>query len=205
MSDNSKSIREAWAIAEKRQFCKQSCTKISQGLDKLDSRSSERAIWELFQNARDLAVKEADGSKIAHIKITVTPTEFIFAHKGKPFTHDSFGSLVKQVSSQEKEDEESVGQYGTGFLTTHAFGRKILVTGSLDMEEQAPGKFVNIDGFEIDRTFEDMPEFVDKMAKQLIAIENYADAPQVEKCREWTEFHYQLASADNALEMFVKV
>ena len=204
MSENSKSIREVWAIAEKRQFCKQSCTKISQGLDKLDPRSGERAIWELFQNARDLAVKDVDGIKRAHVKITVTPTEFIFAHKGKPFTHDSFGSLVKQVSSQEKEDEESVGQYGTGFLTTHAFGRKILVTGSLDMEDQAPGKYVNIDRFEIDRTFENIPEFVDKMAQQLVAIENYADAPQVDTCREWTEFHYQLATADNALEKVLK-
>ena len=203
MSENSRSIREAWAIAEKRQFCKQSCTKISQGLDKLDPRSGERAIWELFQNARDLAVKEDDGIKRAHIKMIVTPTEFVFAHKGKPFTHDSFGSLVKQVSSQGKEDENSVGQYGTGFLTTHAFGRKILVNGSLDMEEQAPGKYVNIDNFEVDRTFEDLPEFVDKMAKQLIAIENYADAPQVDLCREWTEFHYQLATADNALEKVI--
>lgn len=204
MSENSKSIREVWAIAEKRQFCKQSCTKISQGLDKLDPRSGERAIWELFQNARDLATTDASGKKIAHIKITVTPTEFIFSHKGKPFTHDSFGSLVKQVSSQEKEDEDSVGQYGTGFLTTHAFGRKILVTGSLDMEDQAPGKYVNIDRFEIDRTFEDMPEFVDKMAKQLIAIEDYADAPQVDSCREWTEFHYQLNSAEGALDKVLK-
>jgi hypothetical protein len=173
-------------------------------LDKLDPRSGERAIWELFQNARDLAKKNANGEKEAHIKLTLTPTEFIFAHQGKPFTHDSFGSLVKQVSSQCKEDEESVGQYGTGFLTTHAFGRKILVNGSLYMEELAPGKYVDINNFVIDRTFDDITEFVDKMAKQLVNIENMADAPMVETCREWTEFHYQLDSADNALSKVVK-
>lgn len=76
--------------------------------------------------------------------------------------HDTFSSLVKQVSSQTKEDEDSVGQYGTGFLTTHAFGRQIFVSGSLDMEEQVPGKYVSIDKFNIDRTFESIPEFVEK-------------------------------------------
>lgn len=200
METDSSKIKAAWAIADKRQFCKQSCTKISQGLDKLDNRSSERAIWELFQNARDLAMYNNNGEKEAHIKITITPNEFIFAHKGRPFTHDSFSSLVKQVSAQEKEDEESVGQYGTGFLTTHSFGRRIFVKGSLDLEDQAPGKFVNIDNFEIDRVFDDIPSFVDKMAVQLFNIDAFADAPMTDECREWTELHYQLSSADNATE-----
>ena len=48
-------IRKQMELDQKRAFCKQSCTKIDQGLDRLDPRSGERAIWELFQNARDLA------------------------------------------------------------------------------------------------------------------------------------------------------
>ncbi len=200
MEQNSEHIKRAWAIAEKRQFCKQSCTKISQGLDKLDPRSGERAIWELLQNARDLSKKNTTGNKEAHIKIALTSKEFIFAHQGKPFTHDTFSSLVKQVSSQTKEDEDSVGQYGTGFLTTHAFGRQIFVSGSLDMEEQVPGKYVSIDKFNIDRTFESIPEFVEKMAGQLCKIDDLADAPKLDDCKEWTEFFYQLHTADNAIE-----
>ncbi|MDL2244262.1 DUF3883 domain-containing protein [Parabacteroides sp. OttesenSCG-928-J18] len=200
MEQHSKKIRESWAKEQKRQFCKQSCTKISQGLDNLDLRSGERAIWELFQNARDLAKRNGDNIKEAHIKISLTPTEFIFAHKGRPFTHDSLNSLVMQVSSREKEDEESVGQYGTGFLTTHVFGRRLFLTGSLDMEEHASGKYADIDNFEIDRTFEDIPEFIDKMADQLIAVENFAEAALSTKCREWTELRYQLASAGDARE-----
>lgn len=198
LGQDSVQIRKVWAIADKRQFCKQSCTKIDQGLAKLDSRSSERAIWELFQNARDLAKVNSKGKKEAHIKIRLTSDEFIFAHQGRPFTHDSFSSLVKQVSAQEKEDEESVGQYGTGFLTTHAFGRVINVVGSLDMESLAPGKFVNIDNFVIDRTYRDIPDFVNKMADQLLNIDNYADAEKVDDCRDWTELHYQLNSAEGA-------
>ena len=42
-------IRKQMELDQKRAFCKQSCTKIDQGLDKLDPRSGERAIWELFQ------------------------------------------------------------------------------------------------------------------------------------------------------------
>ena len=198
MSQNSEQIRREWAIADKRRSCKESCTKIDQGLAKLDNRSSERAIWELFQNARDLAQLNKSGKKETHIKIRLTSDEFIFAHQGRPFTHDSFSSLVKQVSAQEKEDKDSVGQYGTGFLTTHAFGRVINVVGSLDMENAAPGKFVNIDNFVIDRTYHDIPDFINKMAEQLLNINNYADAEMVDECRDWTELHYQLNSAEGA-------
>ena len=198
MTQNSELIRKEWAKADKRQFCKQSCTKIDQGLAKLDNRSSERAIWELFQNARDLAKVNEAGKKESHIKIRLTLDEFIFAHQGRPFTHDSFSSLVKQVSAQEKENEDSVGQYGTGFLTTHAFGRVIKVIGSLDMENAAPGKFVNIDNFVIDRTYKDITDFVNKMADQLLNIDCYADAEMVDDCRDWTELHYQLNSAEGA-------
>jgi len=203
MSDSSK-IREDWALKDKRQFCKQSCTKISQGLDKLDNRSSERAIWELFQNARDLAHRDESGRKVAHIRITVTPDEFIFSHQGRSFTHDSFSSLVKQVSAQEKENEDSVGQYGTGFLTTHSFGRRILINGSLDMEDLVPGKYVDIDNFVIDREFDDIPSFVDKMAAQLVEIDKYADGPFTSDCRDWTELRYQLSSVEGATEKVAK-
>lgn len=183
MQTNNYNIKEAWEIEQKRVFCKQSCTKISQGLDKLDPRSGERAIWELIQNARDLARTNDLGEKKAHIKITLTPDEFIFAHKGRPFNHDSLTSLVMQVSSQEKETGDAVGQYGTGFLTTHAFGRKLYITGSLSMEPQLPGEFVDIENFEIDRTFDEMPEFVDKVAHQLHNINKYADNPTTLKAK----------------------
>ena len=72
MTQNSEQIRREWAKADKRQFCKQSCTKIDQGLAKLDNRSSERAIWELFQNARDLAKVNEAGKTESHIKIRLT-------------------------------------------------------------------------------------------------------------------------------------
>lgn len=193
-------LKVGWKIRQNRAFCKQSCTKISDGLDKLDPRSGERAIWELFQNARDLTKEDSQGKKRTHIKIILTSNEFTFAHQGKPFDYDSLTSLVMQVSSQSKENDETVGQYGTGFVTTHAFGRKLKLNGSLDLAPDYPGKYVDIDLFEIDRTFVSQPEFVDKVARQLINVDNYADAPRIDSCREWTELRYDLSSAEGALE-----
>lgn len=124
---------------EIRQNVKSHCTKIRDGIRKNGSTSGNRAIWELFQNAGDLAKNGC-----ANICITLSNDAFVFAHKGKPFTFDSLCSLVKQVSSEEKENEFSVGQYGTGFLTTHKFSRKITVNGSMLISEN-PVVFVDVD------------------------------------------------------------
>lgn len=197
---DNKEIRNQMLLDEQRAFCKQSCTKIDQGFDRLDPRSGERAIWELFQNARDLAQANDEGNKEAHIKITLTPNEFIFAHQGRPFDTDSLKSLVMQVSSQSKENDETVGQYGTGFLTTHVFGRKLKVSGSLDFSKYEDGVFANIDRFVIDRTYDNLTEFVDKVAHQLAAVNDFADAPKTSVCRQWTELCYDLASMEGASE-----
>lgn len=191
-------IRKQMELEQKRAFCKQSCTKIDQGLGRLGLRSGERAIWELFQNARDLAQTDVNGKKTAHIKITLTPTEFIFAHQGQPFDHDSLTSLVMQVSSQGKENDDTVGQYGTGFLTTHVFGCKLYVTGSLDMGKYTPNTFADINRFVIDRTYNNITEFVDKVAHQLLAVNDYADAPKTSVCRQWTQLSYDLSSMEDA-------
>lgn len=191
------SIRTELAKREKRQFCKQSCTKIQQGLEDMPYNCSSRAIWELIQNARDQA-KDENGDKDCIIKIVLTRDEFIFAHQGKAFDYDSLGSLVKQVSSQSKENDDTVGQYGTGFITTHVFGRKILINGSLNVSEFYNDRYVNIDKFEIDRTFNSTDEFVDKMANQLVRIDDLVVSQFFAPQRKWTELRYQLNSAHNA-------
>lgn len=188
---------------EIRQNVKSHCTKIRDGIRENGSTSGNRAIWELFQNARDL-------SNSAEVKITLTNREFIFAHKGKPFTYDSLCSLVKQVSSHEKEDNNSVGQYGTGFLTTHKFGRKIIITGSMQINKE-PNVYVEITNFEINReNFDDIPTFIDDMKKQILEVDNLMDAEQKDTPQEWTELHYNLNEereqiAKDAIEQAIKL
>lgn len=173
--------------SEIRQNIKSHCTRIRDGIRKNGSTSGNRAIWELFQNAGDLAY-------CAEIKITLTNEQFIFAHKGEAFTFDSLCSLVKQVSSQEKEDDIKVGQYGTGFLTTHKFSRKILVNGSMRISDKnEPEVYVDIDNFVIDRSnFDDIPLFIEDMKDQILAVEKLMDQELHSNHREWTELRYEL-------------
>lgn len=196
--------RKAEARKEEiRQNVKSHCTKIRDGIRDNGTTSGERAIWELFQNARDL-------SDFAVVKITLTDNEFVFAHKGKAFTYDTLCSLVKQVSSREKEDNISVGQYGTGFLTTHKFGRKIIIKGSMLINDE-PKVYVDVPHFEINReNFNDIPAFIEDMTNQIEAVERLMDTDQMNTPREWTELHYELnedrhAIAVNAIEEAVKL
>lgn len=190
---------------EIRQNVKSHCTKIRDGIRKNGSTSGNRAIWELFQNAGDLV---RDGS--AEIKINLTDDSFVFSHKGKSFTYDSLCSLVKQVSSQEKENDDTVGQYGTGFLTTHKFSRRIKVNGSMLISED-PIAYVDINDFLINReNFDDIPCFIEDMKNQILEVEKLMDAEQHPYARDWTELSYELnaerrAIAQNAIDEAIKL
>lgn len=176
----------------------QHCTKISQGLEKMPANAGDRAIWELVQNACDISDK-------CHIKITLKENEFVFSHKGQPFTYETLSSLIRQVSSSNKQirqiengDKPTVGQYGTGFLTTHKFGRVIELKGSLDasLEGEAPC-YVDLSddtgkGFIIDREFEDILKFVKKMGGQIEEAQKLLQKDSTSFAKEWTEFHYKL-------------
>lgn len=201
-------MREKWNKEVYISSCLFSCRGILRGLSELDSRSYERAIWELMQNAHDVALQ--DNSE--RIKIKLSDSEFIFAHNGKSFNHESFLSLVKQASKKrvsslgkegyEDEENHEVGQYGTGFITTHSFGRKILVRGSLELDKQLypAGKYISINNFEIDRTYDDIERFTEAMVNQLAAVDELRNLPFEDVPKEWTEFHYLLSTAYRAKE-----
>ena len=105
--------------------------------------SSNRAVWELVQNACDLTTS-------CEVILDYRNKGFSFAHNGKPFTTKSFISLIKQVSGKygEESDVPEVGKYGTGFLTTHTFGRKFRINSILE----ADNTFFEIKDFLIDRS-----------------------------------------------------
>jgi len=121
----------------RRQDNKQHCQKILEGIGRFDDNTASRAVWELLQNARDL-------SKHAHVKIELDEDKLVFSHNGEPFNYDTFTSLIKQVSSEEKEDPNAAGQFGTGFMTTHKFSRKIRFDDSMKITEN---EFAPIEGF----------------------------------------------------------
>lgn len=173
-------IRNLNIEKSRRQDSKQHCQKILQGIGKYDDNTSQRAIWELVQNARDLS----DHSKI---RIELSDNELLFAHNGKPFTFDTLSSLVKQVSSEEKEDTEAAGQFGTGFMTTHKFSRLLHINGTYEL---MPGNYVRLNRFKIDRRPNDLSELRMNMESQLKAIDNLLMEETTPDIAEWTEFVY---------------
>lgn len=136
---------------------KQHADKMIRGFENFNSFSSNRAIWELVQNACDL-------SKNCEVVIDYSKGGFSFTHNGTPFTTKAFISLIKQVSGKYGEDADipEVGKYGTGFLTTHTFGRKFLINSILE----ANGTFFEIKDFSIDRSPKEWKELSESIKTQ---------------------------------------
>lgn len=174
------------------------CNKIRKGLEDLDEKSGERAIWELVQNARD---QKRDDKVGVSIKIELTPSALIFSHHGKPFDYTSFRALVKQDSSKDKSDAKQVGQYGTGFMTTHQFNRLVYVSAPYVVKK---GKdiisgFYQIKDFELDRTKVDKKEGPAMMKEQLIKVKEFCKQPLSDAIEDdTTSFRYNLSTAQVA-------
>lgn len=99
------------------------------------SRSNElrhRWIWELLQNASDLG----DNIKT---KFTITDNELVFKHNGKPFTLEEAYNLIMPDSTKDGEvgrKKSVIGQFGSGFISTHILSRVIRISGVIEDDEQ---------------------------------------------------------------------
>ncbi|WBL23546.1 sacsin N-terminal ATP-binding-like domain-containing protein [Zunongwangia sp. HRR-M8] len=103
----------------------------------------KRWFWELLQNAIDSIATEP----LRKVNITVTLGEdeeskintLQFVHNGAPFREtknellyaDDFENLICPVSGKSGEDKNTVGKFGTGFLSTHSLSLIIDVEGIL--------------------------------------------------------------------------
>ena len=88
-----------------------------------------RWVWELLQNARDAAAPDTEGKLVALIE--QNQTELIFKHNGTDFTRDQIAHVIYHGSTK-TENTESIGQYGTGFLSTHLLSPEITISGWLE-------------------------------------------------------------------------
>ena len=95
----------------------------------VDDRPKRRTrwIWELLQNAHD-ASTTSDKRLIASIRDN--SEELVFLHNGSGFTMEQIQRLIFHGSTK-VEDEETIGRYGSGFLTTHLLSWDIDVSGQL--------------------------------------------------------------------------
>jgi hypothetical protein len=149
-----------YADKQKRLHFESFANKIFTGIREINPEYAEkRAIWELFQNALDTI----DGN--GKIEIVRTERGMKFKHNGRPFSDDEFGGLIKQFSVGKTygDNNEKVGQYGTGFISTHIYGKRIIVNGSVKTDD---GSFRVLQDFEIDRDAEGPEQLTDKLLEQ---------------------------------------
>ncbi|MDJ1174784.1 sacsin N-terminal ATP-binding-like domain-containing protein [Roseofilum capinflatum] len=129
-------IRQQAEEARKKAYQKVIATKLLDGIDQLFNRASSkrRWIWELLQNAKDVANEQVK------VEIILTPEYVEFRHNGNPFSIENITYLIEQVSSKERKREEhqtpkTTGKFGTGFMTTHLLSRKVEISGVLQNQD----------------------------------------------------------------------
>lgn len=161
---------DLYKFKTQRNDLKQHADKIIQGIKKIGPNHAKRAIWELFQNAVDL-------SPSCEIDIKLSDTELIFSHNGVPFTMHTLDCLFTQVSSKTlterklvREEADPIGQYGTGFMTSHSFGDVVKVSGAIQDEPEVDNDGQSVLGhikftdLVIDRSTQDWEKLCDEIS-----------------------------------------
>ena len=104
---------------------------VYQHLRNLESRRERvitRWIWELLQNAIDASHSAGVGLVCS---VEYGQGKVAFQHNGRAFKLDEIAHLIYHGSTK-AEDALTIGQYGSGFLTTHLLSERIEISGRLD-------------------------------------------------------------------------
>jgi len=141
--------------------------RVMEQLKPILSKSNElriRWMWELLQNATDLG----DNIKT---RFELTNDQMVFSHNGKSFTLDEAYNLIMPDST--KDDDVShkksvIGQFGTGFISTHILSKVIKVSGIIQDDEE----HYSFD-FKLDRTEREDKDFlIDSIKKSEFEYRN---------------------------------
>jgi hypothetical protein len=144
----------------------------------------KRWVWELIQNAKDTIAGDSSRNEI-NVRIEIDGDTVKFRHDGNPFTADArFGLLYKY--SEDKENQESTGRFGTGFLTTHCLSKIVTIESNMYSNEER----TSLCGFSVtmyrDGQIEkELLEGLDKMQESEAYYENTFD---------WTTFTYHVST-----------
>ncbi len=174
---------------------KQTAVKIYDSLRELfnseNANSSRRWIWELIQNAKDLAYTNSPVDVRIKLNSDSYPS-LVFMHNGKNFLIEQLTFLINQVSSKDRSDSASTtGKFGTGFLSTHLLSKNITIEGILDVENGLYKKF----RIEMDRDADSIEEMIDKVDKALkdrLSILDNEDITTFDSSEFNTAFNYHL-------------
>lgn len=176
-------ITEQWDADEKEILRENTAQTIQEQLERQDNlriRYERRWIWELFQNALDASRNTPD----LRIRI-LFDSSFVFAHNGAPFASKEILHLIFHGSTK-RESAETIGRYGTGFLTTHVLSRKVQIRGQL-----RTGEYFD---FALDRTGTTSAELMRGMEASRAQL--VGSLSQSLTHSNWTEFEYPLPTSD---------
>jgi hypothetical protein len=177
----------AWDKAKDEVLRENTAQAIQEQLERLNNQAEKyqrRWVWELFQNALDAA---PSGSGIA-VNLRLDGN-FVFSHNGAPFSTKEILHLIFHGSTK-REKEESIGRYGTGFLTTHVISRMVRVTGSLETEQAFD--------FVLDRSGATPSALASAMELSEQRLRQSVEQnPRVDG--KWTNFEYELSTASQSL------
>lgn len=166
------------------------------------SKSNElrkRWMWELLQNASDL------GDEI-NAEFEITDKELVFRHNGKPFGLDEAFNLIMPDSSKDEESLHSkeqenppIGQFGTGFISTHILSKRIRINGIVEDSEE--DEFFSF-SFELDRSERKNKDFLIQSIKD--SEKEYGDSlsqiSNYEPSEFDTEFIYYLKDTYSSID-----
>lgn len=167
-------------------------TKILQHMGRIrnasDITQARRWPMELLQNAGDLAYEDRRVS----VRVRLEKNQLIFEHTGKPFRVRDILSIVNQVSS--KNPGETVGQFGTGFITTYQLSEKVEIRSVLK-EEGLPYKRFSVILDRSGKTHEELHEAIEKNMSELSIADEGEELRDYDKDGFNTAFVYHLESS----------
>lgn len=131
-----------------------------------------RWVWELLQNAKDVA--DTTG---VDISFKLDQDKLIFTHNGLPFKTKHLLAILYKTSTKSLDGEGgTTGKYGTGFVTTHILNKKLTITG-IHQNDAGKRNFT----IEIDRTAASLDESVAILAMQKALSKTFSTIDQITK------------------------
>jgi len=166
--------------------------------DDATQNSARRWVWELLQNAKDVAL-EATGVAIEITTSLKSDQSYLeFAHNGQVFSVDNITFLIEQNSTKDRtplagEPPKTTGKFGTGFLTTHLLSEKVNVSGVMKEPDLPHQQFEMV----LDRSGRDIPMIRQSVESSIELLERLVSQPSSvgfvpDPSRFNTKFKYQL-------------
>lgn len=174
--------KERFDSSQNKAHDKNIATKILRDMNELRSKAEDsptvprRWIWELIQNAKDVAYHAGVNIQIAYDGDLESYVDF--QHDGQPFTADNIRFLIEQISTKDRDEDSeekrsTTGKFGTGFMTTHLLSEIVQVKGVAKEPELSYKKFQ----LKLDRTYYELADITASVNKSKDSVSNLDELP----------------------------